>query len=920
MRNILLKSILLCILSLFVWKAQAEECVIDGIRYDLSGNEATVIQDYYLSGVGKYSLQKTRKYYSGDITILSFITYNDVKYSVTSIGNAAFSECTGLTSITIPNSVTSIGSSAFSGCSGLTSVTIPNSVTGIGEYAFSRCSGLTSVTIPESVTSIADYAFQNCSGLTSVTIPNSVTSIADYAFYGCSGLTSVTIPNSVTSIGKYAFRGCSGLTSVNIPNSVTSIGNYVFSDCGNLTNVTLDSNEIVSASRDYNSSLKNVFGEQVSIYVLGNNVTEIGEYAFRDCSGLTSVTIPNSVTSIGYGAFNGCTGLVSISIPSSVTSISNYAFDGCSGLTSVTVEITDLAAWCTNPVTFSIPSSCTLYLSLNGNVIQDLTIPNSVTKIGNYAFAGCSGLTSVTIPNGVTEIGDRAFYGCSGLTSVTIPNSVTSIGYSAFRDCSGLTSVEIPDDVTCIGSGAFDSSVSIYVKRGTKALLALWSGGYIPYRKGTNIQLTVPSVSVTSTTQTTATIKLDNAYDEYTYTVDGEKLTSAGLIIRGLRPENSGDLYFGIYHSEEQMYSKSVSYKTASISPSVSTIGKTASSISVKGSYIHGDAKVVSQKFKVDGEEYEGDEVFISGLNPSSSHNVTYTIEVAYGKNGEYTTTYNTDKRKDYWTMVPITVSTEPLTLTTSQPKVISSGNVIVAAESNLNDEETNVGFEWRRTDWTDDFASNTGGAAIYDGTMEGYIRNLNTEKLWKFRPYYLSNSGTYYYGDWVGLDPTNTSYFEPTVHTYAKIKVEGNTALVKGYALSGTDKVTVQGFKYWKKVSGGNAQRRAVSIPTDAKTVEASGQVMTAELKDLDYNSEYTYVAFVKTAEGETFYGEEQTFATGEDPTGIESIDAESTSDEPVVEIARYNMNGQRIDAPQKGVNIIRYSNGTTKKVYVNL
>ena len=897
MRNILLKSILLCILSLFVWKAQAEECVKDGIRYDLSGNEATVIQDYYLSGVGKYSLQKTRIYYSGDITIPSFITYNDVEYSVTSIGNAAFCKCTRLTSITIPNSVTSIGAEAFRECRGLTSVNIPNSVTSIG-----------------------NWAFRDCSGLTSVTIPNSVTSIADYAFRGCSGLTSVTIPNSVTSIADYAFAGCSGLTSVNIPNSVTSIGNYVFSDCGNLTNVTLDSNEIVSASRDYNSSLKNIFGEQVSIYVLGNNVTEIGKYAFRDCSGLTSVNIPNSVTSIGYDAFNGCTGLVSITIPSSVTSISDLAFSGCSGLTSVTVEITDLAAWCTNPVTFSIPSSCTLYLSLNGNVIQDLTIPNSVTSIGEYAFSGCTGLTSVSIPNSVTEIGDRAFYGCSGLTSVTIPNSVTSIGYSAFFGCSGLTSVEIPDDVTCIGSGAFDSSVSIYVKRGTKALLALWSGGYIPYRKGTNIQLTVPSVSVTSTTQTTATIKLDNAYDEYTYTVDGEKLTSAGLIIRGLRPENSGYLYFGIYHSEEQMYSKSVSYKTASISPSVSTIGKTASSISVKGSYIHGDAKVVSQKFKVDGEEYEGDEVFISGLNPSSSHNVTYTIEVAYGKNGEYTTTYNTDKRKDYWTIVPITVSTEPLTLTTSQPKVISSGNVIVAAESNLNDEETNVGFEWRRTDWTDDFASNTGGAAIYDGTMEGYIRNLNTEKLWKFRPYYLSNSGTYYYGDWVGLDPTNTSYFEPTVHTYAKIKVEGNTALVKGYALSGTDKVTVQGFKYWKKVSGGNAQRRAVSIPTDAKTVEASGQVMTAELKDLDYNSEYTYVAFVKTAEGETFYGEEQTFATGEDPTGIESIDAESTSDEPVVEIARYNMNGQRIDAPQKGVNIIRYSNGTTKKVYVNL
>ena len=200
----------------------------------------------------------------------------------------------------------------------------------------------------------------------------------------------------------------------------------------------MDSNEIVSASRDYNSSLKNIFGEQVSIYVLGNNVTEIGKYAFRDCSGLTSVTIPNSVTSIADYAFAGCSGLTSVTIPNSVTSIADYAFQNCSGLTSVTVEITDLAAWCTNPVTFSIPSSCTLYLSLNGNVIQDLTIPNSVTKIGNYAFDGCSGLTSVTIPNSVTEIGNRAFYGCSGLTSVTIPNSVTSIGYSAFAGCSGL--------------------------------------------------------------------------------------------------------------------------------------------------------------------------------------------------------------------------------------------------------------------------------------------------------------------------------------------------------------------------------------------------------------------------------------------------------------------------------------------------
>ena len=132
--------------------------------------------------------------------IPSIVTYNDTTYSVTSIGDGAFADCSYLTSITIPNSVTSIGGDAFVGCSSLTSITIPNSVTSIGIEAFEGCSSLTSITIPNSVTSIGYGTFYGCSGLTSVTIPNSVTSIGDYAFGNCSSLTSITIPNSVTSI------------------------------------------------------------------------------------------------------------------------------------------------------------------------------------------------------------------------------------------------------------------------------------------------------------------------------------------------------------------------------------------------------------------------------------------------------------------------------------------------------------------------------------------------------------------------------------------------------------------------------------------------------------------------------------------------------------------------------------------------
>ena len=330
---------------------------IGSIYYIFSENEASVTyqryqDNHYISDC------------SGSIVIPEFVTYNGKTYRVTGIGDYAFYNCSGLTSVTIGNGVTSIGegafygcsgltsvnigddvtsigSSAFSGCSSLTSIIIPNSVTSIGRFAFRDCSGLTSVTIGSGMTSIGEYAFNKCSGLTSVTIPNGVTSVGEYAFEGCSGLTSVTIGSGVTSIGEYAFSGCSGLTSVTIPNSVMSIGRSAFCDCNCLTSVTLESNAFVSHDREsyygiYESMLY-LFGDQVKEYVIGNAVTCIGAGAFNDCSGMSSVTIPNSVTSIGSSAFQGCRSLTSITIPNSVTSIGYEAFSGCSGLVSITI-------------------------------------------------------------------------------------------------------------------------------------------------------------------------------------------------------------------------------------------------------------------------------------------------------------------------------------------------------------------------------------------------------------------------------------------------------------------------------------------------------------------------------------------------------------------------------------------------------
>ena len=190
---------------------------------------------------------------------------------------------------TLSNDITLIGNNAFWDCSGLTSIIIPDSVTSIGQSAFNNCSGLTSITIPDSVTSIGQSAFLNCSGLTSITIPDSVTSIGRSAFYGCDGLTSVNIPDSVTSIGNEAFQSCNKLTDVTIGNSVTSIGAYVFKDCAKLTSITIP-----------------------------DSVTLIGTNAFNCCYELTSVNIGNSVTSIGNEAFSHCYKLNYININRSI--------------------------------------------------------------------------------------------------------------------------------------------------------------------------------------------------------------------------------------------------------------------------------------------------------------------------------------------------------------------------------------------------------------------------------------------------------------------------------------------------------------------------------------------------------------------------------------------------------------------------
>ena len=509
------KIFLLALLAnLFTLTVSAYDANIDGIYYNLNGDEAIVTTS-----------NNVTKVYSGDIVIPQKITYKDKTYEVKSIGELAFKHNSNLTSITMPEGIISIGPQAFSGCKNLKSIFIPSSVSIIGDDIFAGCSVLNSIRvgvgnpifdsrnncnaiietatnilifgcnntiIPNNVTGIGSYAFSSCSDLTSITLPKGVTSIDSYAFYNCSGLTSITLPNGVTSIGSDAFAFCSGLTSINIPNNVTSIGSDAFAFCSGLTAV-----HITELAAWCNISFGNrsanplpiahhlyLNGEEIKDLIVPNSVTSINNYAFSGCSGLTSITLPNGVTSIGSYAFYNCSGLTSITLPNGVTSILGGAFAGCNGLTSITIPNGVISI---ENETFSGCSGLT-----------SITIPNSVTSINNYAFSGCNSLTSITIPNSVTSISGSAFNNCSGLVFITINSNniisqdssfknifgtqvkecilgkdVTSIGAHSFSDCNNLISISIPDGVTSIGSYAFQncsSLTSIIIPKGITSI------------------------------------------------------------------------------------------------------------------------------------------------------------------------------------------------------------------------------------------------------------------------------------------------------------------------------------------------------------------------------------------------------------------------------------------------------------------
>lgn len=398
----------------------------------------------------------------------------DLPLGVKTIGTLAFAECPELESVTLPSYLESISSNAFAHCPKLSAVTFPSSLKEIGYGAFSDCVSLKEVQIPQNVEYIGTNPFRGCSGLEKIDvsdyntkysddhecnailegstlisgcnntkIPSTVTEIGENAFYGCTGLDPDTAnfqSREIEQIGIDAFYGCTSLKTLYVPDVLQDIDPSAFNGCGGLESIEVSdlnpyysdgngSNVLINKSYDswdFDETFKNYLMLGCRNSTIPDDVTAIGDSAFRNCTGLTSIEIPESVTRIHAYAFQG-SGLTSVTVPDSVDFFSIYVFRDCADLKTATLpEGLEEIPWGT---------------FMDCKSLQSVTFPSTITKIGESAFRGCASLRSFTVPSGITELDSWAFEDCTALASIILPLSVTDIGYAAFNGCTALRDV-----------------------------------------------------------------------------------------------------------------------------------------------------------------------------------------------------------------------------------------------------------------------------------------------------------------------------------------------------------------------------------------------------------------------------------------------------------------------------------------------
>lgn len=842
----------------------------------------------YFSTDGKaiFNKDKTVLY-----TTIPLTSYN-VPSTVRELKHHAFSNQKDMTSITLPEGLVNIGSNAFEFCSKLEHLVIPSTVDSIGISAFYDCSALQQINIPQGIKYLADAVLAH-TGIMKSDIPSSVNYIGERAFYGCKSLQSIKLPEGLTLLNYNLFDGCEQLSDIQIPSTVTAIKNCAFNGCKALKTITLPASLSTFENPSYSdnsifsgcSALKSILVEAgnkyfesdgtalynkakdtlicfpagVTSYVVPQSVKTIATKAFCSCDSLQNIMFEDGVSDlvIEERAFEECKHINKLVITSGIKEVKYYAFDGA--------HINKLV------ITTSHPKSFYDYYLLRGNTIETIYAPASdISIIKSLKSSTLIPLDAIYVASDIT-IGSRSIVfklvkneELSGLDELPV-NTYPCVKI-------GNKKIEADENGRYVHAGiapeqAFTYTISAKDSQGnnvgsaysfTKETASLFKSFTLnsgqTYVASSNIRLNVdPEMEQPDECRFVYGYSYTKSCDlKYSDEVQSIKFT-------GFWPSTTVTLNYQELKDGKVTYSKEYNIMTKDMGLSAEFGKITPTSYTMTGSRntTYHDAEVVDEGWTLDRKTItqHGSTLHVTGCEPESYVNAGYAVMV---KNGSETKLYYYSPSKS--------MQLPALTLeTVTEAKATSNTVALICATTNIDDEEANTGFEWRRYDAPDLVPSSKANCPVVDGIMTGALRNLSASTYYKFRPFYKAESGKTWYGEWSAFGTADAYvYFDPTVRTYAVVCHDENSATVSGFIIAGSDDIKEQGFEYWKRDDAYATTKHTTATTDDNthQTVVATGQRMSAVLQNLEPNTTYIVRAYVTTEHGTT-YGEEQIFST---------------------------------------------------------
>lgn len=840
----------------------------------------------YLATDGKaiFNKDKTVLY-----TAIPVTSYN-VPSTVRELKHHAFSNQKDMTSITLPEGLVNIGREAFEFCSKLEQLVIPSTVDSIGMYAFHDCSALQQINIPQSIKYLAEAVLSG-TGIKTLDIPSSVNYIGGSAFSNCKSLQSIKLPEGLTLLNYCLFDGCEQLSDIQIPSTVTAIEDCAFNGCKALKTITLpaslctfentwSSNSIFSGC----SALKSILVEAGNKYYESDGTALYNKA--KDTlvcfpAGVTSYVVPQSVKTIARKAFCGCDSLQNIMFEDGVSDlvIGEYAFKYCkninklvitSGIKEAKYEAFYKAHIKKLVITTTHPKSFYEYYLLKDNSIETIYAPVSdLSIIRKLTSSTLIPLNAIYVPSDIT-IGSRSIVfklikneelsGLDDLPANTYP--CVKIGN---------TEIEADENGRYVHAG-LDPGQAFTFTISAKNSLGNMVGSAYSFTKRTANYFKSFTLNSGQTYVASSDIRLnvdpEMEQPDVCRFVYGPSYTKScdlkyndeeqSIKLTGFWPSTTVTLKYQELKGGIVTYSKEYDIMTKSMGLSTEYGKITPTTYTMTGSrdMTHHDAEIVDEGWTLDRKTItqHGKTLHVTGCEPESYIQAEYAVMV---KNGRDTKLYCSSSKS---------MQLPALTLeTVAEAKATSNTVALICATTNIEDEEANTGFEWRRYDAPDLVPSSKANCPVVDGVMTGALRNLSASTYYKFRPFYKAESGKTWYGEWSAFGTADAYvYFDPTVRTYAAVCHDENSATVSGFIIAGSDDIKEQGFEYWKRDDAYATAKHTTATTDDNthQTVVATGQRMSAVLQNLEPNTTYIVRAYVTTEHGTT-YGEEQIFST---------------------------------------------------------